>query len=123
MAYSDLTANEQAQVRDFLRNYRAAMADAVRGLRAQQLLLQSYTDSVAPLWDRIGNDEVVDDGSGLAGADLSMTKAEFAPMFAWTTTLLGAAYSVAGGQKTTTWPTREQVDSYGVKLAGPGNIG
>ena len=122
MAFSDLTANEQSQVRDFIRNYRAAVADTVRGLRNQQLLLQSYTDSVAALWAEIGDAELVDDGSGLAGADLSMTKAEFTPVFTWTVNLLAALYSVAGGAQATEWPTREQVDGFGVKLAGPTNI-
>ena len=122
MPFTTLTANEQAQVRDFLRNYRAAVADTVRGLRNQQLLLQSYTDSVAALWAQVDNAEVLDDGSGLAGADLSMTKAEFQPMMTWTVNLLAALYSVAGGAKATVWPTREVVDGYGVKLAGPSNI-
>lgn len=123
MAFNDLTANEQTQVRDFVRNYRPAMGSTVRGLRQQQLLLQSFLDSIAPLWAQIGDAEVIDDGSGLAGADLSMTKAEFADMFAWTVNLLAALYSVAGGAVETAWPSREIVDGYGVKLAGPTNIG
>jgi len=123
MAFTDLTVNEQTQVKDFIRDYRAAVASTVRGLRSQQLLLQSFITSVSPLWDQIGAGEVIDDGSGLAGADLSMTKAEFDPIFVWTVNLLAALYSVNGGAVSTVWPKREQVDGYGVRLAGPGNIG
>lgn len=123
MAFVDLTENEKTQVREFIRNYRAAVGSTVRGLRQQQLLLQSFVTSVAPLWAQIDAGELIDDGSGLAGADLSMTKAEFDPVFTWTVNLLAALYSVTGGAKATVWPTREVVDGYGVQLAGPTNIG
>ena len=123
MAWADLTPTEQEEVRTFLRNYRAAMADTVRGLRIQSLLAQSYADSIASLWEEIGSNETIEDGSGLAGADLSMTKAEFQPMFIWTTNLLAAVYAIAGGQNATAWVTRATVDAYGVRLAGPTNIG
>lgn len=123
MAFSDLTPNEQTQVREFVRNYRAAVGSTVRGLRQQQLLYQSFASSIAPLWAQIGAGEVVDDQSRLAGADLSMTAAEFTDVFGWTVNLLAALYSVAGGAVATVWVDRETVDGYGVQLAGPGNIG
>lgn len=123
MAFSDLTPNEQTQVRDFVRNYRAAVGSTVRGLRQQQLLYQSFAASIAPLWAQIGAGEVVDDQSGLAGADLSMTAAEFTDAFTWTINLLAALYAVDGGAVATVWPTRETVDGYGVQLAGQSNIG
>ena len=123
MAWADLTDNEKSEVRDFIRNYRAAMGSTVTGLRQQQLLALSYTNSVAPLWAQIGDTEVIDDQSGLAGADLSMTKAEFTAKFLWTSAVLAAIYSVTGGAKATVWQTREQVDGFGVQLAGPTNIG
>jgi len=123
MAWADLTPIEQEEVKIFLRNYRAAMGDTVRGLRMQSLLAQSYADSVSSLWAQIDNGELIEDGSGLAGADLSMTKAEFQPMFIWTNALLNAVYDIAGGAAGTVWEDRETVDGYGVMLAGPTNIG
>jgi len=123
MGFSDLTPNEQTQVREFVRNYRAAMGSTVRGLRQQQLLYQSFSASIAPLWAQIGAGEVIDDQSGLAGADLSMTAEEFTDVFTWTINLLAALYAVEGGVVATDWPTRETVDGYGVRLAGPSNIG
>jgi len=122
MAFADLTADQQKMVRDFLRNYRAAVGSTVSGLRQQQLLKQSYLDSISDLWAQIGADEVIDDGSGLAGADLSMTKAEFDAVFQWTSAILNAVYSVDGGTSSRDWDTREDVDGYGVQLAGPTNV-
>ena len=123
MAYSDLTATEKQQVCEFLRDYRAAIADVVRGLRRQQLLVAAYTNTVAALWARIGDTDVIEDGSGLAGADLTMSKADFAAKFAWTINLVNAVYSDNGGAKTTVWPDKETVDGFGVQLAGPSNVG
>lgn len=123
MAWSDLTATEQQQVKEFVRDYRAAVADVVRGLRRQQLLAMAYTSSVADLWAQINNGEVILDDSGLAGADLTMTKADFTAKFAWTSNLLNGVYSDNGGAVATVWPDRETVDGYGVQLAGPENVG
>lgn len=123
MAFQDLTATEQQQVREFLRDYRAAMADAVRGLRRQQLLVQAYTNTIASLWNQILDADVIEDGSGLAGADLTMTKLDFADKFAWSVNLVSAVYADAGGASATVWPDRETVNGYGVQLAGPTNIG
>ena len=123
MAYSDLSLVQQQQVCEFTRNYRAAVADVVRGLRQQQLLLMAYTSSVAPLWSQILDSDVILDSSGLAGADLTMTKSDFTPIFTWTVNLLNGVYSDNGGAVATTWPAREVVDGYGVTLAGPTNVG
>ena len=41
MAYNDLTVDEKQELGEFLRNYRAALGDTVRGLRMQSLLLAS----------------------------------------------------------------------------------
>jgi len=122
MAFEDLSSDEKTMVRTFLRNYRAAVGSTVSGLRQQQLLSQSYSDSISDLWAQIGADEVIDDGSGLAGADLAMTKSEFQTVFVWTNALLNAIYSVDGGTSAKDWDTREAVDGFGVQLAGPTNI-
>lgn len=123
MALNDLTPTQRQQVNEFLRDYRAAMADTVRGLRRQQLLVQAYTQTIADLWAQIGDADVIEDGSGLAGADLTMTKTDFADKFAWSVNLVAALYSDNGGAVATVWPDQETVDGYGVQLAGPANIG
>lgn len=123
MAWNDLTSIQQQQVKEFVRDYRAAVADTVRGLRKQQLLSMAYTNSISALWSQIDNTDIIPDDSGLAGADHSMTKATFTPKFTWTTNLLSGVYSDNGGAVATAWPDRETVDSYGVQLAGPTNIG
>jgi len=123
MAYADLTPAEKQELGEFIRDYRAAMADTVRGLRRQQLLSQAYTNSVSAIWAKVTNTDVIPDDSGLAGADHSMTKAEFTPKFTWTSNLLAGVYSDAGGAVATVWPDKETVDGYGVQLAGPSNIG
>jgi len=122
MALTDLTPTQRQQVNEFLRDYRAAMADVVRGLRQQQLLVQAYTQTIAPLWATIADADVIEDGSGLAGADLTMTKADFTDKFAWSVNLVAAVYGDNGGASAVVWPDKETVDGYGVQLAGPTNI-
>lgn len=123
MAYADLTVAERQQLSEFLRDYRAAMADVVRGLRRQSLLLMAYNSGVSTIWAKVGNTDVIPDDTGLAGANHSMTKADFTPKFVWTTNLLAGVYSDNGGAVATVWPDKETVDGYGVQLAGPTNIG
>lgn len=123
MAWNDLSDIQKQQVVEFTRDYRAAVADVVRGLRRQQLLAMAYTSHIADLWAQIANGDVIPDASGLAGADLTMTKSDFAAKFTWTQNLLAGVFSDNGGAVATIWPAREVVESYGVQLAGPGNIG
>ena len=123
MAYADLTAAEKTQLSEFMRDYRAAMADVVRGLRVQNLLLAAYNNGVSVIWAKCGDTDLIPDDSGLAGANHSMTKADFTPKFLWTANLLAGVYSDNGGAVATVWPDKETVDSYGVQLAGPTNIG
>jgi hypothetical protein len=123
MPYTDLTVAVKQEVSEFLRDYRAAMADVVRGLRMQNLLLASYNTGVSAIWAKCANTDLIPDNGGLAGANHSMTKADFTPKFLWTTNLLNAIYSDNGGAVATVWPDKETVDSYGVQLAGPTNIG
>ena len=122
MAYADLTTAEKQQLSEFLRDYRAAMADVVRGLRMQNLLLAAYNNGVSAIWAKVGNTDLIPDASGLAGANHSMTKADFTPKFLWTTNGLAGIYSDNGGAVATVWPDKETVDAYGVQLAGPTNI-
>jgi hypothetical protein len=123
MAYTDLTTAEKQELAEFLRNYRAAQGEIVRGLRMQSLLLASYTASVSTIWAKVVDSDLIPDDSGLSGADHTMTKAQFAPMLTWTANLLAGIYAVNGGAVATVWPTRATVDGYGVQLAGPTNIG
>lgn len=122
MAWLDLEPNEQELVKDFIRTYRAAVAETARGLRGQQLLSAHYTNTIAALWAQIANGDVIPDGTGLAGADTTMTKAEFTAMFTWTSNLLAAVFSDNGGAVATVWPAKEVVEAYAVQLAGPTNV-
>ena len=121
MAWADLTPAQQQMVTEFTRNYRAGAASTIKGLRQQALLGQAYAEYIAPLLAQIGNDEIIPDQTGLAGANLEMTKADFTEVFLWTNNLLNAVYD-DGGQAATDWPDRDQVDAWGVELAGPTNI-
>ena len=123
MAWADLDAIEQQEVKEWLRDYRAAVARTVQGLRRQQLLESAYDSHVGDLFGQIAPNDLVQDDSGLAGADLAMTKAQLLPIFLWTQNLLAGVYSDAGGAVATVWPDQETVDAYGVQLAGPANVG
>lgn len=122
MAWADLEPNEQELVKDFVRTYRAAVAETVRGLRTQQLLSMEYTNTISALWAQIAAGDVIPDGSGLAGNDSTMTKASFTPMFTWTSNLLAGVFSDNGGAVVTVWPAKEIVEAYAVQLAGPTNV-
>lgn len=122
MAWVDLEPNEQELVKDFIRTYRAAVAQTVRGLRTQQLLSAHYTNTIAPLWGEIANGDVIPDATGLTGADTTMTKSDFTAMFTWTSNLLAAVFSDNGGAVATAWPAKETVEAYAVQLAGPTNV-
>lgn len=122
MAYADLTPTEKQELSEFLREYRAAMGAVVRGLRMQYLLNTSWQSSIAAIWAKCGNTDLIPDDSGLAGADHTMTKADFTAKLTFTANLLAGVYSDAGGAVATVWPDRETVDSYGVQLAGPTNV-
>lgn len=119
--WQDLDENEQELVRQFIRDYRAAFAETVRGLNMQELLGVQYANTIAPLWAQINNGEIIPDGSGLAGADTTMTKSEFTPKFQWTGALLTAVFG-DGGAVATVWADRDTVIAYAVELAGPGNV-
>lgn len=122
MAWIDLEPNEQELVKDFIRTYRAAFAETVRGLESQQLLSTHYTQTIADLWAQIANGDVIPDGTGLAGADTTMTKSDFTAKFTWTSNLLAGTYSTNGGDSATIWPNRETVKAHAVQLAGPTNV-
>ncbi len=122
MAYADLTANEKLELAEFLRNYREAIGDTVRGLHTQYLLNTSWSNSINAIWAKCANGDLIPDDSGLAGADHTMTKSDFTAILTWTSNLLAALYSVAGGAVATVWPNRATVDGYGVQMAGPENV-
>lgn len=122
MAWVDLEPHEQELVKDFIRTYRAAMAETTRGLKMQSLLSLEYTLTISDLWAQIAAGDVIPDGTGLAGADTTMTKADFTPPFTWTNNLLAAAFSDNGGAVATVWPSKETVEGYAVQLAGPTNV-
>ncbi len=120
MAYADLTQQQQQDVNEFFRDYRAALGDLVRSLRSQDLLNVIYNQNVAPVWSQILNSDVIPDGNGLANSG-TMTKGDWNVIMAWSSALLDAVYDV-GGVDGYTWPDSDTVDQYGVLAAGPGNI-
>lgn len=122
MAWVDLTSAQQELVKDFIRNYRAAFAETARGLRKQQLLSTEYSQTIAPIWAQIANGDIIPDGTGLAGADTTMTKSAYTTKFTWTSNLLAAVFSDNGGAVATVWPDRETVEAHAVQLAGPTNV-
>ena len=122
MAWTDLDPTEQEQVKQFIREYRAGVGDTVRGLRTQNLLALQFTNTIGDLWSQISNGDVIPDGTGLAGADITMTKGDFNTLLQWTQDVLAGLYSDDGGAVATVWPDQETVDAYGVQAAGPGNI-
>lgn len=122
MAYADLTQAEKAELAEFLRNYRSAIGDTVRGLHTQYLLNTSWANSISAIWAKVANGDLVPDESGLAGADHTMTKADFAAILTWSGNLLAAVYALNGGAVATNWPARATVDGYGVQMAGPDNV-
>lgn len=121
MAWADLTVAEQNQVKEFTREYRAAFAETVRGLRKQQLLAQAYNLSISDLWVQISNGEVIPDDTGLAGADKSITKSQFNSFLLWSSALIDATFD-DGGVSAYNWTDEETVTGYAVQLAGPSNI-
>lgn len=123
MAYADLTPEEKLEVSEWLRDYRAAMADLVRGLNSQFALKMAYDNSLSPIWAKIANTDLIPDDSGLAGADHTMLKSDFTAKLVWTSNVLAGIYSDAGGAVATVWPDRETVLGFGVQLAGPANVG
>jgi len=123
MAYADLTALEKQELDEFMRDLRAAVGQTVSGLRTQSLLNTSWNTSISAIWAKCVNADVIPDGSGLAGADHSMTKSELQVILTWVSNLLAGVYSVSGGAVSTVWANRNTVDSYGVQMAGASNIG
>jgi len=122
MAWADLTPKQQELAKDFIRNYRAAFVETVRGLRKQQLLSVEYTQTISAIWAQIGNAEIIPDGTGLAGADTTMPKSSYTAKFNWTSDLLAAVFSDNGGAVNTAWPSKETVEGHAVQLAGPTNV-
>ena len=120
MAWSDLSQQEQQDVAEFFRDYRAAIGDIVRSLRSQDLLTVIYAQNVAPVWATISNGDVIPDGNGLANSG-TMTKADWNSILAWSNSMLGAVYD-DGGADGYVWPDSDQVDQFGALAAGPSNI-
>lgn len=120
MAWTDLTQAQQEDVKEFFRDYRAAIGDIVRSLRTQDLLTDIYDQNVSPVWATIASDDIIPDGNGLANSG-TMTKSDWTAILTWSNNLLGAVYST-GGDSSYAWPDSDDVDQYGTLAAGPSNI-
>lgn len=121
MAWADLTPAQQNDVKEFFRDFRPAIADVVRGLRALELLTTIYTQNVSPVWPTILAADVIPDENGLANSG-TMTKTNWGPILTWASNVHTALYG-NGGVSAINWPNDATVDQYGVLSAGPNNIG
>lgn len=121
MAWADLSAEDQEQVKAFCRDYRAAFAQTVNGLYQQVLLKQAYDTYIGALWTQIGANEIIPDGTGLAGADTTMTRAQFDTKLLWSTEIVKTLPIVAAAS-VYVWPSRDTVIAHAVQLVGPSNV-
>lgn len=120
MAFSDLTPQQQNDIKEFFRDFRPAVADIVRGLRALELLTVIYNQNVQPHWATINNADVIEDDNGLANSG-TMTKSGWNPILTWASNVHTALYGV-GGTSSINWASDATVDQYGTLAAGPNNI-
>jgi hypothetical protein len=120
MAFSDLTPEQQEDIKEFFRDFRPAIADFVRACRTFESLVTIYNQNVLPVWSTVVNADVIDDDNGLADSG-TMTKADWTPIIAWADSVQSDLYD-AGGVSSVNWPDANTLDSYGVLAAGPTNI-
>lgn len=107
MAYADLTTDQKNVLSEYVRMLRAWAGEQARTNNHGEALNDDYSQVQAVL-DLLGNDDVIADGSGLAGAGV-LTKAEVVSMTAHTQGIL-TNYNTAGHRQM--W----------AKAAGPGNL-
>lgn len=107
MAYNDLTAEQKNVLSEYVRLLRAWSGEQARVNNHAEALNDDYAQVQAVL-DLLANDDVIADGSGLAGAAL-LTKAEVISITAHMQGIL-TNYNTAGHRQM--W----------AKAAGPGNL-
>lgn len=120
MAWTDLTPAQKEDVKQFFRDFRPAIADVVRGLRALELLTIVYNQNVGPVWTTILNTDVIEDENGLANSG-TMKKSDWGAILTWASNVHTALYGT-GGISAVVWPSDATVDQYGTLAAGPNNI-
>lgn len=120
MAWADLTPAQKEDVKQFFRDFRPAIADIVRGLRALELLTTIYNQNVSPVWATIAAGDVIEDENGLANSG-TMKKSDWGAILTWASNVHTALYG-NGGASGVNWPSDATVDQYGVLSAGPNNI-
>lgn len=107
MAWTDLDASEQGAVAEYTRMIRAWAGEQARTNNHADALNTMYTHIQTAL-ESVGADEVIPDGTGLAGA-MDLTKAELVTLTAHLQGLL-LTYNTLGHRQS--W----------AKAAGPGNL-
>ena len=87
MAFNDLTAEQRAVLSEYVRLLRAWTGEQARTNNHAAALNSGYAQVQGILGALQSDDEVLD-GSGLAGANHSLTKAMYTPMLTFSTNLL-----------------------------------
>jgi len=75
MAFSDLTAEQQGIVSEYVRQQRAVVGEFARLLNRMEALDNMYDGQVTAAWASLAAGDVIADGSGLAGVS-SLSKTE-----------------------------------------------
>lgn len=107
MAYNDLTAEQQNVLGEYVRLLRAWSGEQARTNNHGEALNDDYSQ-VQAILDLLANEDLISDGSGLAGA-ATLTKAEVISITAHMQGIL-TNYNTAGHRQL--W----------AKAAGPGNL-
>lgn len=107
MAFNDLTAEQQATLSEYVRLLRAWCGEQARSNNHADALNTEYTHIQAIL-EALDNDDLVADGTGLAGA-MTLTKAEIVTLTAHMQGVL-TNYNTLGHRQS--W----------AKAAGPSNL-
>lgn len=107
MPFNDLTAEQRAVLSEYVRLLRAWTGEQARTNNHGDALNTDYSQ-VQAILDLLGSNDVIADGSGLAGA-ASLTKSEVITMTAHVQNIL-ANYNTLGHRQL--W----------VKACGPGNL-
>jgi hypothetical protein len=77
MSFSELTAEQQGIVGEYTRQQRAIAGEFARLLNRMEALDNMYDGQVTAAWASLASEDVIADGSGLAGVS-SLSKAEVA---------------------------------------------
>ena len=81
MSFTELTAEQQSIVAEYVRQMRAVVGEFARLLNHMSALDNMYDGQVVAAWESLLSTDIIVDGSGLAGVS-TLTKAEVASIAA-----------------------------------------